>query len=447
MHSDTEALDLTDTQRLAALHRVALLDTPAEEAFDRLTRLAGLVLGVPVALVSLVDADRQFFKSCVGLPEPWASVRETPLSHSFCQHTVASRQPLVIEDARDHPLVRDNLAIPDLSVIAYAGIPLITSDGHVLGSFCAIDDRPRPWTDHDLTVLAELAGSAMTIIELRATSLMLDAAQDDRARMNERLQATEERERAAQQQHVDDMLDVSARLQRGLLPHRTRTVSSTKTYTFYRPGARTLLVGGDFLDVLDHGDDLHFILADVAGHGPEAAAFAVALRAAWVALQQQVLTPQPAIEQLNRIALLERQDDTMFVTALAGSYTAATRRLELVSAGHPGPLLLAEEGVAEIAVTPGPPLGLYGDSAWTTASLPLPGGAAIMAYTDGLVEGRAEPGSTARLGTTAIAAHAHDTIRRHGITADLPAELNVFAAAAHGAPLEDDVAMLLIHPS
>lgn len=443
----THAHGLTDTQRLAALRRVALLDTPAEEAFDRLTRLAGLILGVPVALVSLVDADRQFFKSCVGLPEPWASVRETPLSHSFCQHTIASRQPLVIEDAREHPLVRDNLAIPDLNVIAYAGIPLITSDGHVLGSFCAIDGQPRTWTDHDLAVLTELAGSAMTIIELRASGLLLDAAEDERDRMDARLQATEARERAAQQQRIDDLLEVSLRLQRGLLPKRARDTAAIKIYSFYRPGVRTLLVGGDFLDVLDHGDDLHFILADVAGHGPEAAAFAVGLRAAWVALQQQVLTPQLAIEQLNRIALLERPDETMFVTALAGSYSEPTRRLELVSAGHPGPLLLSGQDTGEITVTPGPPVGLYDDSAWTTTTLTIPEHAAIMAYTDGLVEGRAAPGASERLGIEAIADHARTLIARDGITPELPTELNAFASAAHGGALEDDVALLVIHPN
>lgn len=84
-----------NTERLAALQRLALLDTPVEPAFDRLTRLAAAVLNTPVALVALVAADRQFFKSCIGLPEFWASRRETPLSHSFCQHTVVSGAPLI----------------------------------------------------------------------------------------------------------------------------------------------------------------------------------------------------------------------------------------------------------------------------------------------------------------------------------------------------------------
>jgi signal transduction histidine kinase len=165
---------LADPVRLAALHATALLDSPREEGFDRLTRLASYVLSVPVALVSLVDEDRQFFKSCIGLPEPWSS--GTPLSHSFCQHAVASAEPLVIEDARENPLVCDNLAIRDLDVIAYAGFPLKTSDGAVLGTFCAIDSQPRKWKPEEVAFVREMAASAMTEIELRTTVRQLEDA-------------------------------------------------------------------------------------------------------------------------------------------------------------------------------------------------------------------------------------------------------------------------------
>jgi serine phosphatase RsbU (regulator of sigma subunit) len=158
---------LLDAERLAALRESGLLDSGPEEAFDRLTRLARKVLGVPVALVSLVDADRQYFKSAAGLQEPWATTRETPLSHSFCQHVVLREAPLVVTDAPADALVCDNGAITDLGVIAYAGIPLKTAEGHVLGSFCAIDSRPREWSDHDLGVLSDLAAIAQTEIELR----------------------------------------------------------------------------------------------------------------------------------------------------------------------------------------------------------------------------------------------------------------------------------------
>ena len=100
LHAATTTTRSRTRERLAALQQTSLLDTPPEEAFDRLTRLATTVLRVPVALVSLVDGNRQFFKSCVGLPEPLASLRQTPLTHSFCKHVVASGEPLIVSDAR-----------------------------------------------------------------------------------------------------------------------------------------------------------------------------------------------------------------------------------------------------------------------------------------------------------------------------------------------------------
>ena len=177
MRPDLSRID--DPDRLAALRRTLLLDSPQEPSFDRLTELASLILDASVALVSLVDADRQFFKSCVGLPEPWAGERETPLSHSFCKHVVATGDPLIIDDARDHPLVRDNPAIEALNVIAYAGIPL-TLDGQPLGSFCVIDGEPRTWTDREVAILEGLAESAMTEIALRVTGEELRAAVEER---------------------------------------------------------------------------------------------------------------------------------------------------------------------------------------------------------------------------------------------------------------------------
>jgi GAF domain-containing protein len=153
--------------RLSALQRLGLLDTPPEAAFDRLTRVACRVLRAPVGLVSLVDQDRQFFKSCVGLPEPLASSRQTPVSHSFCQHVVATGRPLIVENAKTNPLVQLNPAVEEMGIVAYAGIPLVTSDGHTIGSFCVIDHRPRLWSFDDIEMLQELAGCVMHEIEGR----------------------------------------------------------------------------------------------------------------------------------------------------------------------------------------------------------------------------------------------------------------------------------------
>ncbi len=191
--------------RLSVLEQLELLDTPIEEAFDRLTRLAGLIIGVPVSLVSLVDADRQFFKSQIGLPEPVASRRETPLSHSFCQHVVATREPLIVEDARQHPVLKHNKAVPDLNVISYLGLPLTTSDGVTLGSFCVIDSQPRSWTQEEIEIIRELAQSVMTEIELRYEI-------KNRAQIEQTLQKTNGKYRrvhhfaGATLRHIEDMI-------------------------------------------------------------------------------------------------------------------------------------------------------------------------------------------------------------------------------------------------
>jgi serine phosphatase RsbU (regulator of sigma subunit) len=159
MGSTGQALD--DADRLGALHRTGLLDSPPEPGFDRLTRLAARVLRAPISLVSLVDDRRQFFKSAEGL-----ELRETPLSHSFCQHVVQTGVAMVVDDASTDPRVATNLAVKELHVQAYAGVPLRSASGQVFGSFCVIDTVPRTWTADEIEVLQEMAGSVMTEIEL-----------------------------------------------------------------------------------------------------------------------------------------------------------------------------------------------------------------------------------------------------------------------------------------
>ena len=159
---------LTRPDRLAALRRTTLLDTPPEEEFDRLTRMAARLLGTPVSLISLVADDHKFFKSAIGLPEPWASRRATPISFSFCGQVVATGEPLVLEDARRHPLLRHNPVIRELGWVAYAGVPLVTRQGHTIGALCVVDKTPRLWSERDIALLQDLAASVVTEIELRS---------------------------------------------------------------------------------------------------------------------------------------------------------------------------------------------------------------------------------------------------------------------------------------
>jgi GAF domain-containing protein len=172
--SITEPLAEPSPETFAAVEESGLLDTPPEPAFDDLTRLAANALRVHSAFVSLISSGRQFFKSSCGLPEPWASQRETPLTYSFCKHVAASDRPLVIKDARRDPLLRESRAVTDLGVIAYAGIPIRDRDGRTLGAFAAAELRPRVWSTEDIEILTALATQASALITARAVVHGLD---------------------------------------------------------------------------------------------------------------------------------------------------------------------------------------------------------------------------------------------------------------------------------
>lgn len=159
---------LENANRLAVLRNLALVKSDEEPFFDRLTSIASEIIGVPVSLVSMVAANYQFFKSSHGLPEPWASDRRTPLSHSFCQHVVTSGAPLVVNDAREHMLLKENKAIPDLDVIGYLGMPLRTSGGQELGSFCVIDNKPHDWTEEEIAIVRAFSEAVNAEIDARA---------------------------------------------------------------------------------------------------------------------------------------------------------------------------------------------------------------------------------------------------------------------------------------
>ena len=207
-------------ERLRALVASRLLEAPAEEEFDRLTRLLCRLLGVPVALITVVDAARQHFVSQQGLAEPWASERGTPLSHSFCQYVVGDGKLLQVEDARRDERLRDNLAIEDLGVVSYLGVPLRDAEGNVLGAVCAIDGTPRQWSPDDIQALDLIATLAASEIALREALRRAEAAADQMQRLNTTLEArvaerTAEVERLAQALTVAEE-DERARLARVL---------------------------------------------------------------------------------------------------------------------------------------------------------------------------------------------------------------------------------------
>ncbi|MDT8911978.1 GAF domain-containing SpoIIE family protein phosphatase [Amycolatopsis sp. PS_44_ISF1] len=155
--------------RLAALRDTGLTAAP-DPGMERFARLVAGVLGVPAALVSLVEPDRQVFPGLAGLAGPWAADRSTPLTHSLCRHVVRSGEPLVLPDTRRDDRWCADPAAGDLTVAAYAGVPLTDADGHVLGSLCAIDTSPREWSAAELDYLEDLAAACSAELRLRIVS-------------------------------------------------------------------------------------------------------------------------------------------------------------------------------------------------------------------------------------------------------------------------------------
>jgi diguanylate cyclase len=160
-------LPLNEQERLRALRHLRLLDSPLSAPYDRVTRLAAKVLGVPIALISLVDEHRQWFLSRVGTP-----VTETPRDVSFCAHAVYECRPLVIPDATaDARFAGNSLVTGDPHIRAYVGIPIYTRAGYAMGSLCAIDTRTRQFSDEDVNSLRDCAFIVEDLIQARERAL------------------------------------------------------------------------------------------------------------------------------------------------------------------------------------------------------------------------------------------------------------------------------------
>jgi GAF domain-containing protein len=193
---------LDDPARLQSVRRLGV-GPRGDAAFDRIAGLVEQLIDAPVALVTVLESDRQFMPGQFGLPQPLATTREMPLSHSFSRHVVESGRMLVVGDVRDDPQMRDNLAIRDLGAAAFAGAPVTDPEGLVVGTLAVMDREPRKWTKSEINLLSDLAAVCSSEVGLRIARAIAEeahlAAEQNRQREEAARRSAEESRRTAEE--------------------------------------------------------------------------------------------------------------------------------------------------------------------------------------------------------------------------------------------------------
>lgn len=341
-------------ERLAAVRRSNLLGAQAGRRFSQLTELASTLTGAPIALITTVEADRQFFTSHAGLPSDLARTRQTPISQSVCRTVVETGEPLELGDLAADIRFVDHGARTHLGVQAYCGVPIRDRDGHVLGSFCVLDDRRRDWAPDTVAVLERLAAVVGESISTSADYMML----------------------------VSD-------LQSRLIPAELVHPESGTLEARYRPVATSEQIGGDFYDsFLRRDGTVDVVIGDVVGHGLESTQAAAQLRAA----ARAVFTgaERSPAQIINRIS--ESCADLpgcMCAAIIVASISADGRHVRWARAGamppvRSGPNPHVLDGPSS------PPLGVGRCEPDEICSVDLQPGEGLLFFTDGLVERRDE---------------------------------------------------------
>jgi serine phosphatase RsbU (regulator of sigma subunit) len=241
----------------------------------------------------------------------------------------------------------------------------------------------------------------------------------------------------------------NSRLERGLLARPILHDEAVHWATRYRPGGSRALLGGDFFDAIELEDgSIRAMVGDVCGHGPDEAALGVALRIAWRALVLAGQPPDVTLSCLHRVIEAERQQDHIFATVCDIDLHPDRQHAQMYLAGHPPPLLLADGDVYELdADAHGPLLGVFDDLKWPANRVELGPDWTLVLFTDGVIEGRAGVGEGERLKTTGLARLARQALTETRELETLADQLILGAERANGAPLQDDVALLLLSTS
>jgi sigma-B regulation protein RsbU (phosphoserine phosphatase) len=359
--------------RIDVVRRYEILDTPPDGAFDRITALAARLFGVPIAIVSVVDTDRIWFKSHHGLPE----VTEIGRDAGLCASAILSESPWIVTDAgRDPRTLANPLVAGSFGLRFYAGVPLTTHDGYNLGTLCVIDHEPRDVTAVEMANLHDLAALVVDQLELQ-----LEARRTIARKERLRLEAEE----------------LADALQASLLPPRPPDLPGMELATRYLAGELGLKVGGDFFDVFRlASNDWGIVLGDACGKGARPASLAALARWTFRASSVHLFKPSDVLRDVNAALLAEdeRGEDGHFCTAVFARLELDTcgAWMTMASAGHPLPIVVRRSGAVEFRGEADLPLGMFDTIEPVDSRVGLGPGDALVLYTDGITEARDDQG-------------------------------------------------------
>jgi len=378
----TAPLPTNETERVQALHSLELNDQ-SEERFDRVTRLAAEIFKAPIAFVSFIERDRQWFKSRIGLP-----VVETPREVSFCAHAILDDETMVIPDTHHDPRFADNpLVTGNPFVRSYMGHPLRAPDGEKIGTLCIADHEPRNFTPELAGMLRRLA--ALVEQELRMGNLI--AAQGRLLVTQEALLKTRQR--------LQEELAAAANYVLSLIPPPL-TEPVTIDWRFL-PSEE---LGGDCLGYHFLGENkIAVYVLDICGHGVGAALLSVVLLDL---LRSRSLPgvdfsdPAAVLTALNREFPVSRHG--RFLTIWYGVLDLDAPELTFSTAGHPPAVLIGSDGETGLLSTNGIATGCMVSAAYENMRRPLRTGDTLFIYSDGAYELRREGRITVSFGDLAV---------------------------------------------
>ena len=358
-----------ESERISAVRRYDILDTPPDGAFDRITAMAARLFGVPIAIVSIVDSDRIWFKSHHGLDST-----QLDRDPGLCASAILSEGPWIVSDAAvDVRTMANPLVAGEFGLRFYAGVPLRTHDGHNLGTLCVLDREPRLVTADETGILSDLATLVMDQLELRlAAGTAVAQAESRRAEVEVLAEA----------------------LQSSLLPPSLPHIPMLEFAAHYRPANR-LQVGGDFYDVFPIDESSWgLVIGDVCGKGPRAASLTSRARYSVRAAAIRESAPSEVLRAVNQTIMAGAEPDEPFVTVLFARVQPGPQstRVTLASGGHPLPALLRASGAVTTVGEPGSLLGVLSTTSFVDAEVELQAGDSLVLFIDGVLDSGNLPG-------------------------------------------------------